>query len=337
MLDKYKDSQFVAYSLLFNAIKNNKLSHAYLIETRNCSNVDVVINNFVRILYSKYTGEDNKSLLSLQEMINNGNYIEIKSNSDTSIIKKDQVISIQEKFMTKAWDNNNRIYSANLKFKINGAEQTPTFNSTTGLYTVKYTPSSLDSISVNASCSNVDILDEDNDPILVKTITDLIVNCSDSAVYGSEFKVNATLDSTISGENITFTVLNSTNDPVKSVNTTITGGFASYSFADLPVYSNGNVISYSVQELDVVNYTTTISNDTAYVFTVTNSHVPVVTEVNVTKVWNDSNNQDGVRPESITIRLYADDVEVGSKVVTEADGWKWNFTNLPSVNLKMSE
>ena len=142
-------------------------------------------------------------------------------------------------------DNNNRIYSANLKFKINGVEQTPTFNSTTGLYTVKYTPSSLDSISVNASCSNVDILDEDNDPILVKAITDLIVNCSDSAVYGSEFKVNATLDSTISGENITFTVLNSTNDPVKSVNTTITGGFASYSFADLPVGDYTVVADYA--------------------------------------------------------------------------------------------
>ena len=142
-------------------------------------------------------------------------------------------------------DNNNRIYSANLKFKINGVEQTPTFNSTTGLYTVKYTPSSLDSISVNASCSNVDILDEDNDPILVKAITDLIVNCNDEGVYGTEFKVNATLDSTISGENITFTVLDSTNGLVKSVNTTITGGFASYSFADLPAGDYTLVADYT--------------------------------------------------------------------------------------------
>jgi hypothetical protein len=131
-------------------------------------------------------------------------------------------------------DNDNHIYSTNLKFKINGVEQTPTFNKGTGLYTVKYTPTSLDNISVKSSCSNIEQLNDDNDPILVKAITDLIVNCSDSAVYGSEFKVNATLDSTISGENITFTVLNSTNNPVKSVNTTITGGFASYSFTDLP-------------------------------------------------------------------------------------------------------
>ena len=53
----------------------------------------------------------------------------------------------------------------------------------------------------------------------------------------------------------------------------------SVSFANLPVYSNGSVIKYSVGELDVANYTSVISNTTAYDWTVVNTHVPVVTDV----------------------------------------------------------
>ena len=98
------------YNNIFSFIKNNKLSHAYLVETRNCSDINNIINNFVRILYSLYIGDDDGELISLQEMINTGNYIEIKLDSDGSIIKKDQIMKIQEKFMTKAWDSKSRIY-----------------------------------------------------------------------------------------------------------------------------------------------------------------------------------------------------------------------------------
>ena len=47
------------------------------------------------------------------------------------------------------------------------------------------------------------------------------------------------------------------------------------------------------------------------------------------KTWVDSDNAAGKRPESITIRLYADGEEIGSRVVTEADGWAWCFEDLP--------
>ena len=49
-------------------------------------------------------------------------------------------------------------------------------------------------------------------------------------------------------------------------------------------------------------------------------------DISGTKIWNDGNDRDGIRPESITIRLYADGVEVDSKTVTAADGWAWRFT-----------
>ncbi len=47
------------------------------------------------------------------------------------------------------------------------------------------------------------------------------------------------------------------------------------------------------------------------------------------KTWEDANDQDGLRPESITVRLLADGEEVQSKTVTAADGWKWTFEGLP--------
>ena len=53
----------------------------------------------------------------------------------------------------------------------------------------------------------------------------------------------------------------------------------------------------------------------------------------VEKVWKDNDNQDGKRPNSITVRLYADGVEVDSKEIKKAFlSNEWNpvvFENLP--------
>lgn len=49
----------------------------------------------------------------------------------------------------------------------------------------------------------------------------------------------------------------------------------------------------------------------------------------VEKVWEDSNNAGGKRPDYITIRLYADGKQVDTKTVTAKDDWKGSFTNLP--------
>ncbi|MGF3113733.1 Cna B-type domain-containing protein, partial [Facklamia sp. P9177] len=47
------------------------------------------------------------------------------------------------------------------------------------------------------------------------------------------------------------------------------------------------------------------------------------------KTWDDSDDQNGKRPESITINLLADGVKVDSKIVTAADNWKYRFTGKP--------
>ena len=68
-----------------------------------------------------------------------------------------------------------------------------------------------------------------------------------------------------------------------------------------------------------------------------NQYVPAPTpepdaefvDIPVTKTWNDNNNKDGNRPDSITVRLYADGVEVDSHVLTAAEGWSFTFTEKP--------
>ena len=66
-------------------------------------------------------------------------------------------------------------------------------------------------------------------------------------------------------------------------------------------------------------------------YDVTNTLIPEEERVEVTgsKTWDDLNDADGLRPESITIRLLADGEEVASRTVTASDGWAWRFGGLP--------
>ena len=104
----------------------------------------------------------------------------------------------------------------------------------------------------------------------------------------------------------------------------------SWTFTDLPKYnSSGTEIVYTVSEDPVTGYDTSYDG-----MNVTNSHTPRTTEVSGTKTWNDSNNTAGLRPASITIRLWksvdgSDPVEVDHRDVTATDGWSWTFTGLP--------
>ena len=98
-----------------------------------------------------------------------------------------------------------------------------------------------------------------------------------------------------------------------------------YTFTDLPVYRDGGeLIEYTIKEDAVDGYTTSIDGDT-----VTNKHVTEITHKTVVKHWDDNDNEHGFRPDSITIRLYADGVEIESAVITEADGWTYTFEDLP--------
>ena len=106
-------------------------------------------------------------------------------------------------------------------------------------------------------------------------------------------------------------------------------------FTKLPKFKAGKVIKYSLTEEVVSEYTSEIND-----FNITNKYTPKMIDYQVTKTWNDNNNQDGKRPDHITVHLMKTVGDVTTEVekydikVAEADPangnvWKHTFTNLP--------
>lgn len=99
-------------------------------------------------------------------------------------------------------------------------------------------------------------------------------------------------------------------------------------FANLDKSKDGKEIEYTVKEVAVDEYQTVVSGDATKGFTITNSYTPEKVSVAGSKTWNDSGNNDGMRPKSITVRLHKDGQEFTSKTVTEKDDWSWEFSDL---------
>ncbi|MFR7388399.1 MAG: Cna B-type domain-containing protein [Blautia faecis] len=60
-------------------------------------------------------------------------------------------------------------------------------------------------------------------------------------------------------------------------------------------------------------YSLTDTSVDGNVTTLTNTYAPEETSVSVRKVWNDSSNQDGIRPAVVTVQLYADGKASGAR------------------------
>ena len=102
-----------------------------------------------------------------------------------------------------------------------------------------------------------------------------------------------------------------------------------YHFGDLPKYKDGKPIHYSVSEDPVDGYSTEIDG-----FRIYNRYQPERTHVTVRKIWNDDDNKQKIRPESILMKL-----NNGMTVIlSEENGWMASITDLPAkVNGKPAE
>jgi len=113
MLDDYKDKQSVAYNILINEIKNNTVTHAYLIDENRNSEAFNFVMAFVKSILcsSNNTNNDNCINCSLCKRIDDGNYPEIKIiKADGMYIKKKQIIDLQQEFSRAAIEGGKRIY-----------------------------------------------------------------------------------------------------------------------------------------------------------------------------------------------------------------------------------
>ena len=98
---------------------------------------------------------------------------------------------------------------------------------------------------------------------------------------------------------------------------------------NLPVYANGEKIEYTWSEALPEGYTLTDTTVNGTITTLTNSYTPETVEVAGTKTWEDANDQDGMRPEAIVVKLMANGSEIDYHVVKATDDWKYAFTDLP--------
>ena len=102
-------------------------------------------------------------------------------------------------------------------------------------------------------------------------------------------------------------------------------------FENLDAKAAGKAIAYTVKEVTVPDgYKVTVNDKDKANVVLTNTHEPALTEMKVTKKWDDANDQDGLRPKSIKVQLYANDEKVGDPVELSADNkWTHTFSKLP--------
>ena len=126
--------------------------------------------------------------------------------------------------------NGNHIYASGLKFSINGQEVTPSFDKTTGLYTLSYLAPESGTVSIMGKCSNIKDFSDEERYLTVVASPELTINGTSSITYGDNvININATLKEDINGENVTFTILQGSN-VINSTTAVVTNGFANATF-----------------------------------------------------------------------------------------------------------
>lgn len=125
----------------------------------------------------------------------------------------------------------------------------------------------------------------------------------------------------------------------KTIDKNASGAQLTAKWSDLPIYEDGQLISYNVVENQILEYTSEVKKNSDYSFTVTNTHTPELTDINAEKVWKDNDNQDGMRKDVVLVlSKKADDqlahvkVEGSERVIDKdasGDALKVTWKNLP--------
>ena len=113
MLDDIKYKQPLFYNVLSSSLKNNMLSHAYLIDINNNENAFCYVLSFVKaiICNNHYTNGNKCDGCDICNRIMDNNYPEFKIiKPDGLWIKKDDICDLQRDFSKKAIEGVKRVY-----------------------------------------------------------------------------------------------------------------------------------------------------------------------------------------------------------------------------------
>ncbi len=112
--NKYYNNYSQFFDYFHKIIKEDKLSHAFLIECRNVNNYKEIILMIIKeILESNKYNED----LAIENLVENNNYPELKIIEPINhVIRKEQLLNLQKEFSVQS------IYGRYLIYIIDGAE-----------------------------------------------------------------------------------------------------------------------------------------------------------------------------------------------------------------------
>lgn len=111
MMTSYKDKQSLAYNILSNEIKNNKVSHAYLFDVNGYSDAYDFVLSFVKKIFCMNKEISNELKDNLCMRIDDENYSELKViRPDGMYIKKQQILDLQQDFSRTSVEGNRRVY-----------------------------------------------------------------------------------------------------------------------------------------------------------------------------------------------------------------------------------
>lgn len=113
MLDEYKDSQKIAYNILSNSLKKNKLSHAYIIETNGNQDGFYFARAFAKSLLCPSNKTNNLECENCNQcqVINENNFIELEIiKTEEMWIKKEKLIELQKNFNFKPIIGKYKVY-----------------------------------------------------------------------------------------------------------------------------------------------------------------------------------------------------------------------------------
>ncbi len=101
----------------------------------------------------------------------------------------------------------------------------------------------------------------------------------------------------------------------------------------LPKYKNGALIQYTCTEDPIEGYSASYSTTQQGTILITNTHESETISLTLMKEWNDNDNNDGKRPESVTVRIAGsvngDTVYTSQTVLSKDNNWTDTLTQLP--------
>lgn len=105
------NQQLNFFNFIEKEIDNNRISHAYLIETNNYAGTDMLIKEFLKYLLCKDKRTNRSCNCKICNLIDNNSYPDIENiYADGNYIKKEQLIKVQDNFRNKSNYDNKQIY-----------------------------------------------------------------------------------------------------------------------------------------------------------------------------------------------------------------------------------